>query len=92
MSLSPAILLVSMIETPLALENVEEIARVPGLDMLLVGANDLSNALGLSGKTDRRAPGHEAPQDPPQAHQLGLAVPELTSRKFWSLTRPMLGA
>jgi 2-keto-3-deoxy-L-rhamnonate aldolase RhmA len=45
-------LLVSMIESPTALENVEEIARVPGLDMLLVGANDLANALGLSGKTD----------------------------------------
>lgn len=51
-AVNDAILLVSMIETPLALDNVEDIARVPGLDMLLVGANDLANALGLSGQTD----------------------------------------
>ncbi|MEI4493477.1 aldolase/citrate lyase family protein [Mameliella alba] len=32
---------------------VEEIAAVDGLDMLLVGANDLSNTLGLPGQLDQ---------------------------------------
>lgn len=36
-----------MIETVEAMENLEEIAAVPGLDCLILGANDLSAALGV---------------------------------------------
>ncbi len=43
-----------MIETRDALEHVEEIAAVEGIDMLLVGTNDLSGELGIPG-----AYGHE---------------------------------
>jgi 4-hydroxy-2-oxoheptanedioate aldolase len=39
--------LVAMIETPLGVENVEEIAAVPGLDSLLVGPADLSVSCGF---------------------------------------------
>lgn len=39
---------VPMIETPEALANVEEIAKVPGVDALFVGPFDLSIALGLA--------------------------------------------
>ncbi|HLJ22180.1 MAG TPA: aldolase/citrate lyase family protein, partial [Stellaceae bacterium] len=35
-------LLVVMIETPRAVENAEAIAAVPGIDVLLIGTNDLS--------------------------------------------------
>jgi 2-keto-3-deoxy-L-rhamnonate aldolase RhmA len=37
----------AVIETVEALENLDEIASVPGLDCLILGANDLSAALGV---------------------------------------------
>jgi 2-keto-3-deoxy-L-rhamnonate aldolase RhmA len=43
-------MLVVMIETRAALEHVEEIAAVDGIDLLLVGTNDLSGDLGIPGE------------------------------------------
>ena len=43
-------LLVMMIETPKALENVAEIAAVDGVDILLVGGSDLSATMGIAGQ------------------------------------------
>lgn len=40
-----------MIESKTALAQIEEIAAVPGIDMLFVGAGDLSADLGLAGQT-----------------------------------------
>ena len=40
------------IENAEALEHVEEIARVPDVDLLFVGPADLSQALGLTGQLD----------------------------------------
>jgi 4-hydroxy-2-oxoheptanedioate aldolase len=37
----------AMIETVEALENIEDICSVPGLDCVILGANDLSGALGV---------------------------------------------
>ncbi len=51
-AVNEAALLVAMIEGPTALANVDSIAAVKGIDMLLVGANDLSNALGHAGVID----------------------------------------
>jgi 2-keto-3-deoxy-L-rhamnonate aldolase RhmA len=45
-------LVVAMIESVTAVENAEDIASVPGMDMLLVGTNDLCNSLGLPGQLD----------------------------------------
>jgi 2-keto-3-deoxy-L-rhamnonate aldolase RhmA len=42
------------IETPGALEDVVSIAALPGVDVLFVGPNDLTQALGLPGKIDDR--------------------------------------
>jgi len=42
-------LIVVMIETPRAVENAEAIAAVPGVDVLLIGTNDLSMELGIPG-------------------------------------------
>lgn len=41
------------IETREGLKNVEDIAAVPGVDVLMVGANDLSLELGAVGDYDR---------------------------------------
>lgn len=42
-------LVVVMLETPRAIDNVEEIAAVPGIDVLLVGTNDLCAEMGIPG-------------------------------------------
>jgi 4-hydroxy-2-oxoheptanedioate aldolase len=40
-------LVITMIETPEAVENVREIASVPGIDAVLVGSSDLTQAMGM---------------------------------------------
>lgn len=50
--LDAATLVIAMIETPLAVENAERIAAIPGLDGLLVGTNDLSLEMGIAGQLD----------------------------------------
>jgi 2-keto-3-deoxy-L-rhamnonate aldolase RhmA len=42
-------LVVVMLETPLAIDNAEAIAAVPGIDVLLVGTNDLCAEMGIHG-------------------------------------------
>jgi 2-keto-3-deoxy-L-rhamnonate aldolase RhmA len=41
-----------MIESPLGVRNIDEIAGVPGLDGIQVGTNDLSISMGLAGNVD----------------------------------------
>jgi 2-keto-3-deoxy-L-rhamnonate aldolase RhmA len=41
-----------MIETASALENVEEIIGTDGVDMLLIGSNDLCAEMGITGQYD----------------------------------------
>ena len=43
------VIAIAQIETKKAVENIEEIAAVPGLDALLIGPNDLSVSLGIPG-------------------------------------------
>jgi 4-hydroxy-2-oxoheptanedioate aldolase len=50
--LNQATLLVAMLETPLAIENAGQIAAVPGIDVLLMGTNDLCLELGIPGQLD----------------------------------------
>jgi 2-keto-3-deoxy-L-rhamnonate aldolase RhmA len=52
--LNAELLIVPMIETPLAVENADAIAAVPGIDALLVGSNDLALEMGIPGQL-----GHE---------------------------------
>jgi 2-keto-3-deoxy-L-rhamnonate aldolase RhmA len=40
-------LLVMMLETPKAIDNAEAIAAVPGVDVLLIGSNDLCMEMGI---------------------------------------------
>ncbi len=50
--MNDAVLVVAMIESVTAVENADEIASVAGLDMLLIGTNDLCNSLGVPGQYD----------------------------------------
>lgn len=49
-ALNEATLVVIMAESVAALGSIEEIASVDGVDMILVGSNDLSNSLGIPGQ------------------------------------------
>ena len=51
-AMNDATSLVVMLETVAALENVEEIIATDGVDMLLVGSNDLCGEMGISGQYD----------------------------------------
>lgn len=44
------VMVIVIIEQKLAVDNIEEIAAVPGIDVLFIGANDLSYSLGVGGK------------------------------------------
>ncbi|WP_270933360.1 HpcH/HpaI aldolase family protein [Falsiroseomonas oryzae] len=50
--LDAATMVIPMIETVEALRNAEEILAVPGVDMVLVGTNDLTAELGIPGEFD----------------------------------------
>lgn len=45
-------MLIMMLETPDAIAQADEIAAVPGVDVLLIGTNDLTLEMGISGKYD----------------------------------------
>jgi 2-keto-3-deoxy-L-rhamnonate aldolase RhmA len=51
-AIDAATLLVVMLETPQAIDDVEQIAAVPGIDVLLVGTNDLCMEMGIAGQLD----------------------------------------
>jgi len=46
------LLTIVVIEEALAVENIEEIAATPGVDVLFIGTSDLSFSLGLRGRQD----------------------------------------
>ncbi|HEX3575692.1 MAG TPA: aldolase/citrate lyase family protein [Rhodopila sp.] len=51
-AMNDATSLVVMMETVAALENVEEIIATEGVDMLLIGSNDLCAEMGITGQYD----------------------------------------
>ena len=51
-ALNEATMVVAMIESGAAVSSADEIASVDGIDMLLVGTNDLANDLGIPGELD----------------------------------------
>lgn len=46
-----ATIIVAMLETAQAIEQADAIAAVPGVDVLMIGPNDLSAAMGVPGQT-----------------------------------------
>jgi 2-keto-3-deoxy-L-rhamnonate aldolase RhmA len=53
--LNAELLIIPMIETPLAVENAEAIAAIAGIDALLIGTNDLALEMGISRAARPRA-------------------------------------
>lgn len=53
-AVNEATLVVIMLETPRAIENLDAIARVPGIDVLLIGTNDMCMEMGIPGQLDDR--------------------------------------
>ena len=49
-AMNAANLTIVMLETPTAIENVEAIAAVPGIDVLLIGSNDLCAEMRIPGE------------------------------------------
>jgi hypothetical protein len=47
--MAAATTLIAMLETPEGIANADAIAAVPGIDVLLIGSNDLCTALGIPG-------------------------------------------
>ncbi|MGP6086031.1 HpcH/HpaI aldolase family protein [Antarctobacter jejuensis] len=50
--IAPQLVCMLLIETVEAIENIEDICAVPGIDVLVVAGFDLSTALGVSGQFD----------------------------------------
>jgi 2-keto-3-deoxy-L-rhamnonate aldolase RhmA len=51
-AVNEALLVVVMLETPQAIANADAIAAVPGIDVLLIGTNDLTTEMGMPGALD----------------------------------------
>ena len=51
-AINDATMVIVMMETLAALEHVDEIAAVDGVDMLFIGTNDLTTEMGIVGKLD----------------------------------------
>ena len=47
--INESMLVVIMLESPTAIDNVEEIATIPGVDVILIGTNDLCMEMGIPG-------------------------------------------
>jgi 4-hydroxy-2-oxoheptanedioate aldolase len=47
--INESMLVVIMLESPTAIDNVEEIASIPGVDVILIGTNDLCMEMGIPG-------------------------------------------
>jgi 4-hydroxy-2-oxoheptanedioate aldolase len=68
--------LIPMIETPEGVANADEIASVPGIDVLLVGSNDLCTAMGIPGdlKNPKLGAAYEAVAKACKTHKKILGV------------------
>ncbi|HKS84581.1 MAG TPA: aldolase/citrate lyase family protein [Pseudolabrys sp.] len=71
-----ATVLIAMLETPEGIANVDAIAAVPGIDVLLIGSNDLCTAMGIAGdlKNPRLRAAYEAAAKACKTHKKHLGV------------------
>ena len=68
--------LIAMLETPEGVANADAIAAVPGIDVLLIGSNDLCTAMGIPGelKSPKLHAAYEAAAKACKAHGKHLGV------------------
>ncbi len=92
--MNKATLVVGMIESIEAVEAAESIASVEGLDMLIVGTNDLCNSLGVPGQHDHPSvkSAYEKVAKACKKHGVYLGVGGLNSRPEIAQEMLMLGA
>jgi len=80
-------LVIIQIETAEAVERLDAIASVPGVDALFIGPNDLANSLGLPGKTDHPRVTEVFEHVIAVARRRGIAAGihlfDLEAAKFW---------
>jgi 2-keto-3-deoxy-L-rhamnonate aldolase RhmA len=71
-----ATILIPMLETPEGIANADAIAAVPGIDVLLIGSNDLCTALGIPGelKSPKLRAAYETAAKACKAHNKILGV------------------
>lgn len=71
-----ATLLIAMLETPEGIANADAIAAVPGIDVVLIGSNDLCTAMGIPGdlKSPKLRAAYEATAKACKAHDKHLGV------------------
>lgn len=77
-----ATMVIIMIETLDALEVVEQIANVPGIDQLLIGTNDLTAEMGIPGQYDhpRLTQAYQRVIEASHANGLAVGIGGLSSR------------
>ena len=68
--------LIAMLETPEGIANADAIAAVPGIDVLLIGSNDLSTSMGIPGelKSPKLRAAYEAAAKACKTHNKHLGV------------------
>jgi 2-keto-3-deoxy-L-rhamnonate aldolase RhmA len=71
------VMVVTVVEDTVALENIDEIAATPGIDVIFIGTSDLSFSLGLRGR-----------QDEPQLEQAVARIAKAAKRHGKFLGRP----
>src|SRR5262249_47285769 len=71
-----ATMLIPMLETPESIANADAIAAVPGIDVLLIGSNDLCTAMGIPGelKSPKLRAAYETAAKACKAHGKHLGV------------------
>jgi 2-keto-3-deoxy-L-rhamnonate aldolase RhmA len=71
-----ATVLIPMLETPEGIANADAIAAVPGIDVLLIGSNDLCTAMGIPGdlKSPKLRAAYEVTAKACKAHGKHLGV------------------
>jgi len=69
-------LVIMMLETPEGIANAEAIAAVPGVDMLLIGSNDLCTEMGIPGQIrhPRLFEAYQTVASACQTHRVALGV------------------
>jgi 4-hydroxy-2-oxoheptanedioate aldolase len=97
-AMNAANLTVVMLETPRAIENADAIAAVPGIDVLLIGSNDLCLEMGIPGQFthDRLANAYERMIAACKRHSkhpgmAGIYVEDVMSRYIGMGARFVLG-
>lgn len=87
-TLNDETLVIVMVETPAAIAQVDAIAAVPGLDVVLIGTNDLCAELGIPGQSaTRKWKKPTAPWSPRAASTASIrAWAASTSRSSWRNT------